>query len=110
MKTINGIRYVRRTPIKNKRQKETSGYCNNSRYTFAGGNIIAYKKHMKRWSKRKIFKIIWFSFAIIFFGWNWTTFQSRNLPDDTFESTKLVTVTQSDDFATFQSYAAKNGI
>jgi len=65
---------------------------------------------MKRWSKRKIFKIIWFSFAIIFFGWNWTTFQSRNLPDGTFESTKLVTVTQSDDFITFQSDTAKNGI
>jgi len=65
---------------------------------------------MKRWSKRKIFKTIWFSLVIVFFVWNWTTFQSRNLPRDTFENSKLVTVTQSDDFITFQSDTAKNGI
>lgn len=65
---------------------------------------------MKRWSKRKIFKAIWFSLVIIFFVWNWTTFQSRNLPKETFENSKLVTVTQSDDLITFQSDTAKNGI
>ncbi|TKK68992.1 alpha/beta hydrolase [Ilyomonas limi] len=65
---------------------------------------------MKRWSKRKIFKTIWFSLVIVFFVWNWTTFQSRNLPRDTFENAELVTVTQSDDFITFQSDTAKNGI
>jgi pimeloyl-ACP methyl ester carboxylesterase len=65
---------------------------------------------MKRWSKRKIFKTIWFSLVIVFFVWNWTTFQSRNLPRDTFENSKLVTVTQSGDFITFQSDTAKNGI
>jgi pimeloyl-ACP methyl ester carboxylesterase len=65
---------------------------------------------MKRWSKRKIFKAIWFSLVIIFFVWNWTTFQSRNLPKETFENSKLVTVTQSDDLITFQSDTAKNRI
>ncbi|MEO8475140.1 MAG: alpha/beta family hydrolase [Chryseolinea sp.] len=65
---------------------------------------------MKRWSNRKIFKTIWFSLVVVFFVWNWTTFQSRNLPKDTFENSELVTVTQSDDFITFQSDAAKSGI
>ncbi len=65
---------------------------------------------MKRWSKRKIFKTIWFSLVIVFFAWNWTTFQSRNLPKDTFENAKLVTVTQSNDFISFQSNTSKNGI
>lgn len=60
--------------------------------------------------KRKIFKIIWFSLVIVFFVWNWTTFQSRNLPKDTFENAKLVTVTKSNDFIAFQSDTAKNGI
>jgi pimeloyl-ACP methyl ester carboxylesterase len=58
---------------------------------------------MKKWSKRKIFKTIWFSFVIIFFGWNWTTFQSSNLPKDTFDNSDLVTVTKSKDLITFQA-------
>lgn len=65
---------------------------------------------MKRWSNRKIFKTIWFSLVVVFFVWNWTTFQSRNLPKDTFENSELVTVTQSEDFITFQSDTAKSGI
>lgn len=65
---------------------------------------------MKRWSKRKFFKTIWFSLVIVFFAWNWTTFQSRNLPKDTFENSNLVTVTQSEDFITFQSDTSKKGI
>jgi len=65
---------------------------------------------MKRWSKRKIFRTIWFSIVIIVFGWYWTTFQSRNLPKDTFDNAEQVTVTKSDDFITFQSDTAKSGI
>ena len=65
---------------------------------------------MKRWSKRKVFKTVWFSLVFVFFAWNWTTFQSRNLPGDTFENSKLVTVTQSEDFITFHSDTAKNGL
>ncbi len=58
---------------------------------------------MKKWSKRKIFKTIWFSAVIIFFAWNWSTFQSRNLPKDTFENSDKVTVIKSDDLITFQT-------
>jgi hypothetical protein len=65
---------------------------------------------MKRWSKRKIFKTIWLSIVIVFFVWNWTTFQSRNLPTNTFKNSKLVIVTQSDDFITFKSVTAKKGM
>lgn len=65
---------------------------------------------MKRRSKRKIFKTIWFSLVIVFFAWNWTTFQSRNIPKNTFENSTLVSVAQSADFITFQPGAAKNGV
>lgn len=65
---------------------------------------------MKKWSKRKIFKTIWFSLVIIFFGWNWSTFQSRNLPEDTFENSALVTVTKSSDLVTFRSDTTKNNL
>lgn len=58
---------------------------------------------MKKWTKRKFFKTIWFSLVILFFGWNWTTFQSRNLPKDTFDNSVKVTVTESNDVITFQS-------
>lgn len=58
---------------------------------------------MKKWTNRKIFKTIWFSLVILFFGWNWTTFQSRNLPKDTFENSDKVTVTESNDVITFRS-------
>ncbi|MFT3947918.1 MAG: alpha/beta hydrolase [Agriterribacter sp.] len=60
---------------------------------------------MKKWSKWKIFKTIWFSLVAIFFAWNWSTFQSRNLPKDTFENSDKVTVIKTDDFITFQANA-----
>lgn len=63
----------------------------------------------KKWSKRKVFKTIWFSIVLIFFCWNWTTFQSRNLPEDTFRNTGQVTVIPSDDYITFKSLASKKG-
>jgi len=65
---------------------------------------------MKRWSKRKTFKTIWFSLVIVFFVWNWTTFQSRNLPKDTFENSGLVTVIKSNDYITFRSDTKKRNI
>ena len=65
-------------------------------------------QRMNKWSKRKIFKTIWFSFAIIFFIWNWTTFQSRHLPGDTFLNSGLVTVTESDDQVIFRSDTSKS--
>jgi len=61
---------------------------------------------MKKWTKRKILKTIWFSAVIIFFVWNWSTFQSRNLPKNTFENSDKVTVIKSDDLITFQANTA----
>ena len=58
---------------------------------------------MKKFSKRKVFKIIWFSLVAIFFIWNWTTFQSRNLPKDTFRTNDKVSVIESGDQITFIS-------
>lgn len=58
---------------------------------------------MKKWRKRKIFRTIWVSLVAVFFVWNWSTFQSRNLPEDTFKNSGKVTVTESDDFITFQT-------
>ncbi|MFY2563085.1 alpha/beta hydrolase [Corallococcus terminator] len=57
----------------------------------------------KKWTKRRIFKTIWFSLAMVFCGWNWWTFQSRGLPDNTFDSSEGVTVTPSSDMITFQA-------
>ncbi len=63
---------------------------------------------MKKWSKRKIFKTIWFSLVLIFFSWNWTTFQSRNLPGDTFSNSTIVSVTETDDQIIFKSDTSKS--
>lgn len=58
---------------------------------------------MRKWSKRKIFKTIWFSLAIAFVVWNWTTFQSRGLPESTFEESDLVLVSETSDEIIFHS-------
>lgn len=63
---------------------------------------------MKKWSKRKIFITIWFSLVIIFFIWNWNTFQSHNLPEDTFLNSDIVSVIETDDQITFKSGTSKN--
>ncbi|MGE0931551.1 alpha/beta hydrolase [Peijinzhouia sedimentorum] len=58
---------------------------------------------MKKWSKRKIFKTIWFTIVGIFFIWNLSTFQSRDLPEDVFENSSNVTVNITDDYLGFES-------
>jgi hypothetical protein len=63
---------------------------------------------MKNWSFRKIFKTIWFSFVTIFFIWNWSTFQSRNLPKDTFIGSDLVSVIETDDQITFKTDSSRS--
>ena len=60
---------------------------------------------MAEWSKRKIFKTVWFSLVILFFTWMWTTFQSRNLPGYTFENSALLTVKETDDEIAFNPVA-----
>ena len=65
---------------------------------------------MKKWSKLKILKTVWISLGVTFFIWNWTTFQSRNLPLNTFNSADQVTVIQSNDYITFQSDTQKSQV
>ncbi len=62
----------------------------------------------KKWSKRKIFRTVWFSLVTIFFIWNWNTFQSHNLPGNTFSNSNLISVIESDDKISFKSKAPKN--
>ncbi len=52
---------------------------------------------MKKFSKWKIFKIVWFSLVTVFVIWNGTTFQSHNLPKDTFSNTDKITVIENND-------------
>jgi len=62
-----------------------------------------------RYSKRKFFKIIWFSLAALFLAWNWTNFESRNLPERTFLSDDTVSVTETSDEIIFKSlHSARN--
>ena len=60
----------------------------------------------KKWNKRKIFRTVWFSLVTILFIWNWSTFQSRNLPVNTFSNSDLVTVIETDDEINFKSKAS----
>jgi hypothetical protein len=62
----------------------------------------------KKWSKRKVFRIIWLSFGSLFFIWNWNTFQSHQLPGNTFLNNDLVSVLETDDQITFTSALPKN--
>lgn len=50
---------------------------------------------------KRIFKIVWFSAAAIFLVWNWATFQSRGLPEDTFENDDDVLVNETDNEISF---------
>jgi pimeloyl-ACP methyl ester carboxylesterase len=52
--------------------------------------------------KRKIFKLVWFSLAAVFLIWNWSTFQSRNLPKETFDNNEIVAVVENNDRITFK--------
>jgi len=52
--------------------------------------------------KRKLFRIIWFSLLGLFLIWQWSTFQSRELPENTFISTNTIEVIETDDYFTFK--------
>lgn len=64
---------------------------------------------MKKFSKILIFKIVWFSLVAVFMIWNWSTFQSRNLPGDTFLNKGKVSVIENTDKITFNSTNADTG-
>lgn len=52
--------------------------------------------------KRKIFKLVWFGLAAAFLIWNWSTFQARNLPKETFAGNEIVAVVENNDRITFK--------
>lgn len=79
----------------------------NFNRTNSFSNQLNIMKKKKWW---KIFKIIWFSLVFIFFIWNWTTFQSHNLPKDTFLNSDIVSVIETDEQITFKSDTSKNQI
>lgn len=58
---------------------------------------------MKKSSKRSVFRIVWFSLVGIFMVWNIGTYQSRNLPSDTFENSEKVSVEVTKDQIIFKS-------
>ena len=62
----------------------------------------------KKWSNRKIFRTVWFSIVTIFFIWNWNTFQSHNLPENTFLNSDFVSVIETDDEISFKSITSEN--
>jgi len=62
----------------------------------------------KKWNKRNIFRTVWFSLVTMFFIWNWNTFQSHNLPENTFSDSDIVSVNETDDQISFKSQASEN--
>ncbi|MFC3809315.1 hypothetical protein [Lacihabitans lacunae] len=58
--------------------------------------------------KRNIFRIIWFSLVTVFFIWQWSTYQSRNVPADTFTNDNQISVKQTSDEITFMAKNSPN--
>lgn len=52
---------------------------------------------------RKVFRIIWFTVVSVFLIWNFTTFQSRNLPPDTFKDDNKISVEEHKDQYIFKT-------
>lgn len=57
--------------------------------------------------RRSIFRWVWFSLVAIFFIWQWTTYQSRNLPQNTFDDDSKVIVEKSSDEIIFMPVMAR---
>lgn len=62
---------------------------------------------MKRKKWWKTFKFIWLCIVLIFFIWNWTTFQSHNIPKNTFINSDIVSITETNNQITFKSDTSK---
>lgn len=57
---------------------------------------------------RNIFRIVWFTLVAIFLIWQWSTYQSRGLPDGTFSESEAISVEEADDKITFKSKSGRN--
>ncbi len=55
--------------------------------------------------KRKIFRTIWFSLVAIFMIWQWRSYQAKGLPNDVFESSESIQVTENANTISFISLA-----
>lgn len=58
--------------------------------------------------KRNVFRLIWFSLVIIFLIWQWSTYQARDLPKNTFSESGTVSVSENSDKITFQPKETNN--
>lgn len=58
---------------------------------------------MKKWTVWRIFRTIWITCGLGFLLWNWTTFQSRGLPEGVLQTGDGITVTQDKDQIIFKS-------
>ena len=58
--------------------------------------------------KRSIFRLVRFSLVSILFIWQWTTYQSRNLPKETFKNDSKVSIEESSDKISFLANNSKN--
>ncbi|WP_421896039.1 alpha/beta hydrolase [Marinoscillum sp.] len=63
---------------------------------------------MGKWSKRNIFRTVWFSIIFVLFIWNWSTFQAQNLPENTFTNSEAISVTETNDQITFKPAKSNN--
>jgi pimeloyl-ACP methyl ester carboxylesterase len=57
--------------------------------------------HWGKMKIRKIIRIVWISLGITFMIWSYSTFQSRDLPIDTYVSTEKIEVVESDNEIVF---------
>ncbi|MCG8309627.1 MAG: alpha/beta hydrolase [Cytophagales bacterium] len=58
--------------------------------------------------KHNIFRLVWFSLVIVFLVWQWSSYQSKGLPHDTFANSDKVIVEQNDDKITFVARNTSN--
>lgn len=58
---------------------------------------------MMKIRKRNVFRLIWFSLVTVFFIWQWSTYQSRDLPEDLLKDNDQVQVREDQDKITFRS-------
>lgn len=58
--------------------------------------------------KRNIFRLIWFSLVTVFFIWQWSAYQSRDLPEGLYSDDEKVRVDQSSDKITFYAVGSEN--
>ncbi|MTI29801.1 alpha/beta family hydrolase [Xanthovirga aplysinae] len=59
-------------------------------------------------NKHNVFRIIWFSLVTVFFIWQWSTYQSRNLPKDIFSENDQISVTENKDEIIFKPNFTQN--